>query len=260
MALPGQSSSGRKLFTAELQRLKREGQSAPAPSQGFTGGDTTQILEAIAMLRNDFKDFQKLLAGSEHVDHDARSRMAGEKEALESEKAEMELLRTEVRALGRCIQQTKAEIAALRPVNTSDDHIIAVTNELDAVVDATEHATQGILERAEQIDNTVHNLLAHLQDNHARNLADQISDHVVGIFEACNFQDITGQRITKVVNTLKFIETRVNAMIDIWGDDSFGHLEPSAAPDKIHAEDHLVSGPALAGKGISQDDIDKLFG
>lgn len=257
----GPTTTGRKLFTAEIQRMKREGQGVPAAaSSGMSAGDTAQILEAIAMLRNDFKDFQKLMAGSEHLDQDVRERMAGEKEALQNEKAEMDLLRTEVRALGRCIQQTKAEIAALRPANAGDDQIIAVTNELDAVVEATEHATQGILEKAEQIENSVHNLLAHVQDNHARNLADQISDHVVGIFEACNFQDITGQRITKVVNTLKFIETRVNAMIEIWGDDSFGHLEPAAQPGQIHADDHLVSGPALAGKGISQDDIDKLFG
>lgn len=260
MAITGQNSSSRKLFTAEIQRMKREGQAMPQAQAGFAAGDTAQILEAIAMLRNDFKDFQKLLAGSDHLDGDVRDRMGSERAALENEKAEMDLLRTEVRALGRCIQQTKAEIAALRPANTADDHIVAVTNELDAVVEATEHATQGILEKAEQIEGVVSNLLSHVQDNHARNLADQISDHVVGIFEACNFQDITGQRITKVVNTLKFIETRVNAMIEIWGDDSFGHLEPSAAPDSIHAEDELVSGPSLAGKGISQDDIDKLFG
>jgi chemotaxis protein CheZ len=252
----GPTTTGRKLFTAEIQRMKREGQAAPA-SAGLSGADTAQILEAIAALRNDMKT---LLANGAHLDQDARDRLSSEKDALESEKAEMDLLRTEVRALGRCIQQTKAEIAALRPVNTGDDHIIAVTNELDAVVEATEHATQGILEKAEQIENSVHNLLAHVTDNHARNLADQISDHVVGIFEACNFQDITGQRITKVVNTLKFIETRVNAMIEIWGDDSFGQLEPSAQPDNIHADDHLVSGPSLAGVGISQDDIDKLFG
>ncbi|MBF0267548.1 MAG: hypothetical protein HQL44_03035 [Alphaproteobacteria bacterium] len=252
------NGAGRKLFTAEIQRLKREGQSVPAAaSAGLSGGDTVQILEAIAQLRNDMKEL--LLSGA-HADPEARAKLAGEKEALQNEKAEMDLLRTEVRALGRSIQQTKAEIAALRPATTGDDHIVAVTNELDAVVEATENATQGILEKAEQIDGVVHNLLAHVQDNHGRNLADQISDHVVGIYEACNFQDITGQRITKVVNTLKFIETRVNAMIEIWGDDSFSEMAPSASPDQIHADDHLVSGPALEGRGISQDDIDKLFG
>ncbi|TAN58390.1 MAG: hypothetical protein EPN26_01550 [Rhodospirillales bacterium] len=256
----GPQTTGRRLFTAEIQRMKREGTAAPV--SGSSGGsvDSVEILEAIAALRGDVKELQKVLAGGVHVDDDTRQRLTHEKVALENEKAEMDLLRTEVRALGRCIQQTKAEIAALRPVNTGDDHIIAVTNELDAVVESTEHATQAILEKAEQIEGVVHNLLSHVTDNHARNLADQISDHVVGIFEACNFQDITGQRITKVVNTLKFIETRVSAMIEIWGDDSFGHLDPSATPDQLHTDDHLVSGPALVGKGISQDDIDKLFG
>ncbi|MBF0167115.1 MAG: protein phosphatase CheZ [Alphaproteobacteria bacterium] len=260
MAINVTQTAGRKLFTAEIQRMKRDGQSTGA--QRSVGGsvDSVEILEAIAALRGDVKDLQKVLAGTASLDDDTRQRLTHEKVALENEKAEMDILRTEVRALSRCIQQTKAEIAALRPVNSDDDHIIVVTNELDAVVEATEHATNGILEKAEQIENVVHNLQSHLQDNHARNLADQISDHVVGIFEACNFQDITGQRITKVVNTLKFIETRVAAMVEIWGDDSFAQLGPSAAPDQLHTDDHLVSGPALVGKGISQDDIDKMFG
>ena len=40
---------------------------------------------------------------------------------------------------------------------------------------------------------------------------------MIKIFEACNFQDLTGQRITKVVGTLKFIETHIVRMMEIWG-------------------------------------------
>ena len=36
-------------------------------------------------------------------------------------------------------------------------------------------------------------------------------------YTACSFQDITGQRTEKVVNVLRFIEQRINAMIEIWG-------------------------------------------
>ncbi len=220
----------------------------------------SEILDAIAALRNDVKSLQHSLSTSDSVDASVRLRLNEEKVALESERAEVDLLRTEVRALGRCIQQTKAEIAALRPASAGNDHIMAVTNELDAVVESTEGATEAILGCSESIEGIVQNLLSHAPDNHTRNLADQISDQVVKIYEACNFQDITGQRITKVVNTLKFIETRISAMIDIWGEESISTLDPAAEPGNVHQGDHLVSGPQLPSKAISQDDIDKLFG
>ena len=76
--------------------------------------------------------------------------------------------------------------------------------------------------------------------------------------EAYNFQDITDQRITKVVNTLKFVEERIAAMIEIWGEDDIAEVDPSVTPD---SEDDSVplNGPALGDEGIDQNDIDKLF-
>lgn len=158
----------------------------------------------------------------------------------------------ELEGLAAYIRAAKAEIAQLRPQDIKDHFISSASDELDAIVEATESATNDILDAVEAIENVAAEAPEEINQ--------KLSELTTRIYEACNFQDITGQRITKVVNTLKFIETRVNAMIEIWGDDSFGHLDPSATPDQIHSEDHLVSGPALAGKGISQDDIDKLFG
>ena len=76
--------------------------------------------------------------------------------------------------------------------------------------------------------------------------------------EACNFQDITGQRITKVVNTLKFVEERIDAMIEIWGEDDIAEVDPSVTPDS-EGDSALLNGPALGDEGIDQNDIDKLF-
>jgi len=78
------------------------------------------------------------------------------------------------------------------------------------------------------------------------------------IFEHSNFQDITGQRITKVVNTLKFVEERVDKMIDIWGREAFMELidDDGGAVDE---DGRLLNGPQQEGAGISQDEIDKLF-
>jgi chemotaxis protein CheZ len=76
--------------------------------------------------------------------------------------------------------------------------------------------------------------------------------------EACTFQDITGQRVTKIIRSMQFVEERVLAMVDLMGRDS---VEKKAAvlSDETPEKDPLLNGPQLPGNAISQDDIDKLF-
>ena len=107
----------------------------------------------------------------------------------------------------------------------------------------------------------VQTLLARLKDDQNQALAADIQDRVVKIFEACNFQDLTGQRISKVVATLKFIETHIVRMMEIWGGlEAFKDIEA----DKIAAPEgdaKLLNGPKIDGEvgHASQDDIDSLF-
>ncbi|MGB9400589.1 MAG: hypothetical protein WCB69_15555 [Pseudolabrys sp.] len=44
-----------------------------------------------------------------------------------------------------------------------------------------------------------------------------MQDHVVRIYEACNFQDLAGQRIGKVITMLIMLEERLVAMIQRHG-------------------------------------------
>ena len=93
-------------------------------------------------------------------------------------------------------------------------------------------------------------------------MAQRISDRVITIFEACNFQDITGQRISKVVGSMKFIEERVTQMAHIWGGlESFNDMEAFTMPER-EGDEALLNGPALDGDPMrtSQDAIDALFG
>lgn len=152
------------------------------------------------------------------------------------------------------ILETKKEIAALRHPRATDDRLIAAVAELDAIVKATEDATDRILSAVE----TVQDSLTKLQGEAAADALEKAGDALTGIFEACTFQDITGQRISKVVQTLDFIEERVQAMMAIWGEDSFVDLP---LPDQLRPDDEagLLNGPGNAGGSISQDDIDSLF-
>jgi chemotaxis protein CheZ len=83
---------------------------------------------------------------------------------------------------------------------------------------------------------------------------------VIAIFEACNFQDLTGQRISKVMTTMKFIEHHIITMMDIWGgvDAIKAHAPPIV--DTREGDDRLLNGPKLDDEGhASQDDIDAMF-
>lgn len=248
----------RKPFKAELQRLRQQISASPG---GRGGPSNADILSAIEELRDDLRRVEEMVRpeGAEPAPSPAPGANQ-EAEALAQELAEVDILKTELRALSLAIQHTKLEIAALRPKDADDDRLITVTFELDAIVNATERATQDILDSAEKIDNLSGSVASHTEDNFLKAQADEIREHIITIFEACNFQDITGQRITKVVNTLKFIENRINAMIDIWGAESFHELPRSAArePEKDE-EAKLLNGPQLESKAISQAEIDALF-
>lgn len=267
----------RKIFTAERQRLSRPGgadgsaASARTSSSGRGGRgatadgaviqvDTSELMHEVRSMKDELRALDHLLRAqfepAESVDEDVPDDDPILRE-YERQKLEVNILKTELRALANSIQETKREIAQLRTNNHESDRLIAVAGELDAIVGSTEAATDGILDAAEKIDTIAHNLKAHGGDNYATQMGEDLNECVMIIFEHCNFQDITGQRTTKVVNTLKFVEDRIDKMIDIWGRDAF---EEILGDDTENEDDaRLLNGPALGDAGISQNEIDKLF-
>lgn len=247
----------RKLFTAELQRLKAQsGAGAVLPQPG--SASNSEVLKALNEMRGDIKALEYLIKGEE-LPPPAQPSSADE--IVGQKQAEVSMLKTELRALAVCIEQTKQEIAALRPKDSEDDRLIAVTFELDAIVESTETATQSILSAAEKIEGITKEIQAHGVDTYVGRLAEDINETIIGVFEACNFQDITGQRITKVVKTLQYVEARINAMIEIWGPDNIADIVPKpTAGDQRDGDAKLLNGPALENQGISQSEIDALFG
>lgn len=128
-------------------------------------------------------------------------------------------------------------------------------DELGAAVGDMETATQKILSAAEQIDDSAKALTAALMDSFKRGMAQDIQDQVVAIFEACNFQDLAGQRIGNVMTTLDAIERKVTAMLARYDGPA------AAAPDRPSAGAGLLNGPKLDGDSghASQTDIDRIF-
>lgn len=132
--------------------------------------------------------------------------------------------------------------------------------ELEAIVAGTERATQTILQAAEDIDQTAHTLAAALKTGHEQGLAHDVRDRVVQIYEACNFHDLTGQRVGKVLATLTFIEEHVASLMQIW--HGIEQFKPVVLEEHRDGEAKFLHGPRLAGEAghSSQDDIDALFG
>jgi len=154
----------------------------------------------------------------------------------------------EFQALSKYIVTARKEIADLRPEGIKNTKIPRAGQELDAIVQSTEKATNTIMEAAEEM------MSSDAEDLDAHKAV--VDAACMRIFEACSFQDITGQRISKVVETLKFIENHIGAMTDVLGvsDEDATSEEEEAQGDRA-----LLNGPALEGEGIDQDKVDALI-
>jgi chemotaxis protein CheZ len=157
------------------------------------------------------------------------------------------------------IESAKQEIAALRPDEVKDQHLPAASDELDEIVAETAEATNRIMDATETIQGAIGELDEATQET--------IFNASMQIFEACSFQDITGQRVTKVVKALKDIEEKVDSLITAFGDEIAEYkarnpseeTETTATDINEITDDMLLEGPQLSEEAMSQDEIDKLL-
>ncbi len=159
----------------------------------------------------------------------------------------------EMRDIASYIEKAKGDISNLQANKLKGEHIPVAGRELDEVVAATERATDKIMENAEKI------MGADISDIAAYQAT--VNDAVMEIFEACSFQDITGQRITKVVTTLKHIEERVSKFAEATGvqDGDGGAVSEEEAARLKREKDLILHGPQSASEATNQNDIDAMF-
>jgi chemotaxis protein CheZ len=163
---------------------------------------------------------------------------------------EQERLRRELDALASMIATMKREVDTIRADEIETRHMPTVNGEIGAIAAHLESATGDILDACENIENAVEGL-----DSEA---AEQVRNQVTRIYEACNFHDISGQRIRKILNTLQTVEERIAALLTVLGQrpDRPKRLPPSRSSEP---QPSLLEGPQLPGNGRSQDEIDALF-
>jgi chemotaxis regulatin CheY-phosphate phosphatase CheZ len=165
-------------------------------------------------------------------------------------------IRFDLVEMAKAIARTKAEIAAIKPDAEHHGKFGDATEELDAIVLATESATSDILASAEQIQEIAWTLREQGFDGE---VCDLLDGKATDVYTACSFQDLTGQRTRKVIQVLRYLEGRINAMIGIWGLDGAMAAEAAEAA-RAKGDAALLNGPALPGQGLDQSDVDVVMG
>ncbi|MBD3666695.1 MAG: protein phosphatase CheZ [Kangiella sp.] len=163
----------------------------------------------------------------------------------------------ELESLSRFITEAKTDIAALRPDEVKDEFLPKAAADLDAIVEATAGATNSIMDAVGEVEEVMSKLKG-------KN-ADTLMDATTKIYEACGFQDITGQRITKVVGALQHIEEKVDALLNAFGDEIAKYKTANPKPEEespaeeMPSDEDLLHGPQKKEAAMSQDDIDALL-
>jgi len=158
----------------------------------------------------------------------------------------------ELETLATVIERAKEDVESVRPHDIRSHHLPLANGELGAISSHLEEATGTILDTCEELEQ--------LAEAFPEVAGGKLLDCVTRIYEACNFHDITGQRIRKVIDTLEVVERRIDALLSALGDAPPKAAEEDGQACEGDPEAKLLNGPALPGTGKTQDEIDALFG
>jgi chemotaxis protein CheZ len=170
-----------------------------------------------------------------------------------------DVLQENLNALFKYVQRVREEIAALKHSGDNVDKFETMGQQLDGIVEATKDATDIIMDAVEKNGTAIATLQTAISDKAQLAILDDMTTNNNAVFEACAFQDLTGQRVTKIIKSVTYVEERVNVLREVWGQPELEEVE--VIPEEEMTEDEkLLHGPQAKAEAISQDEIDKLFG
>lgn len=183
---------------------------------------------------------------------EARPRRRKQDSGETEPQVDIRMIAQELTRVADYISRLKHEIGALRANELYRNRLPGAHDELGNVVNATASATNSIMEAAEEI--------LGYDDNDLETYRARVQGRVMDIFEACSFQDITGQRISKVVEHLAAVEKRLSHFASaVNARDTDLPPDPEEARRQTRKEVFMLNGPNSDGDGVSQNDIDALF-
>jgi chemotaxis regulatin CheY-phosphate phosphatase CheZ len=146
------------------------------------------------------------------------------------------------------LTEIRAQIASVVALPTAATRNSGL--ELEAVVQATEEAANRIMEAAEAIGDWLR------EGQHDAASMNAVNEKVNAIFEACSFQDVTGQRIRRAIQHLQQVESMLTDMVP-------GEQQPDAERVVVDAPYNnagsLTAEHHEANPDLGQDAVDSLF-
>ena len=164
-----------------------------------------------------------------------------------------QILEEEMQRLMAFLEQARAEVAAIATAKDSsgaDKNVNGLEAELSAITEATEEATNKIMDNAEAVMKLSNRAVD-------RYLGDNLVASASNIMEACSFQDITGQRVNKVISAISEVQKRVERLVELLGVDV--SQTASTLQEDSRSDAELLAGPQLEGEGVSQDEVDAML-
>jgi chemotaxis protein CheZ len=218
-----------------------------APFAAAAMGDTPQRHELMA----EIKALRAMIEPHQNVNREMMDRARAQISEAQAYKREIDLIYA-------AVKRTKQEIDTINAGRAAQAETGRAGRELQAIVKGTEQATQSVLQATEEIDQVATTLSAVLKGSHDQGLVHDIHERVVQIYEACNFQDLTGQRVAKVAATLKFVEDHVTRLMEIW--QGIEQFKPVVI-ETIDDDRKFLHGPKLGDDAghCSQADVDTMF-
>ncbi len=162
--------------------------------------------------RNRVSDTQTVMSAIEKLQNAVVGSLSSAKPVVDTNNIVVETLRNDLIEMAHRIADTQNEVTAIGLLDSDPQHIELVSGELDAITRSIEHATSEILESAEEIQEIAWTLR---EGGLAVETCDALDARSTKIYLACSFQDLTAQRTNKVVETMRFLENRINKMIGI---------------------------------------------
>jgi chemotaxis protein CheZ len=183
---------------------------------------------------------------------DVKDELAPNLKGTAASKKFLDPVMRELMSIAEYVSTMKTEIAALQANEFSDSHLPDAGGELNSVVKATAQAADSIMSAGEEIlDYSSHSFESY---------RDKVELKVLEIFEACAFQDLTGQRIKKVAESLGLLEKRLRRFVEAVGaEDDPDAIDEEERKTRERRDALILHGPQDEGTGVDQNDIDNMF-
>jgi chemotaxis protein CheZ len=160
------------------------------------------------------------------------------------------VIKREVDSIAEYLAALRDAINGLRAPEISRERLPTMRDDLAAIVATTRHAAETVLCTAEDV-------LASSEDG--ANYRSFVEDRMIGLMEACSFQDLTGQRLNRVSDALIALENRLGTFVS----------EAKASNGLVKTHDverrqgerraqRMTAGPGLPD-ALAQDEIDRLL-